>query len=252
MGDQNPPFYLISMMKKNEGPVHVAIIMDGNGRWAKKKKKSRSQGHREGVKRVVEIIEAARREKVKVLTLFAFSSENWSRPKKEVDMLMRLLAITLRQQMRDFTRSGIQFRVVGRRHGVPQEVLRELDLAQEKTRHDSEMILNLAFNYGSREEIVDAVKKICIDIHRGLIRPEDITHQHIHNALYTQGLPDPDLLIRTSGEKRISNFLLWQLSYSELYFTKKYWPDFTVKEFQKAIKDFQSRERRYGTIKELE
>jgi len=235
-----------------QAPRHVAIIMDGNGRWAKKHRKPRSYGHLAGVSRVDEIVEAADEAGVKVLTLFAFSSENWRRPEKEVRMLMRALVMNLKKKIDKLDRNGIRFHVIGRRQGIPKEVLSELDKAQEKTKNNTKMTLNLAFNYGSRQEIVDAVKKISLDVKRGRLSSEAIDEEIISNALYTKDFPDPDFLIRTSGEQRISNFLLWQLSYSELYFTPKYWPEFNKEEFFKALKEFEKRERRYGKINKTE
>ncbi|MDP8266103.1 MAG: isoprenyl transferase [Candidatus Aceula meridiana] len=239
-------------MRSTKIPEHVAIIMDGNGRWAKKYRKPRSYGHLKGVSRVDEIVEAADKAGVKVLTLFAFSSENWKRPEKEVKMLLRALVINLRKKINKLNRNGIRFYIIGRRQGVPEEVLSELDKAQEKTKDNTNMTLNLAFNYGSRQEIVDAVKKISSDVKKGQIDSEAIDEETISLALYTKDFPDPDLLIRTSGEQRISNFLLWQLSYSELYFTSKHWPEFDKKEFFKALKEFEKRERRYGKVNKSE
>jgi undecaprenyl diphosphate synthase len=185
---------------------------------------------------------------VKFLTLFAFSVENWDRPKKEVETLMSVLAQSLDQKIKELDKAEIRFQVLGREEGVPERLLKSLKSAQEKTKHHSAMTLNLAFNYGSRQEIVDAVKKISLEIKKGTQTLDQVTEESMSQALYTKGIPDPDLLIRTSGEQRISNFLLWQLSYSELYFTEKYWPDFNKKEFEKAIVDYQKRERRYGKI----
>jgi undecaprenyl diphosphate synthase len=180
--------------------------------------------------------------------LFAFSAENWNRPKKEIDMLMSALANNLNKKVKELDKVGIRFQVLGREDGVPEKVLKSLKDAQEKTRHNKAMTLNLAFNYGSRQEIVDAVKKISGDISKGALTLDQVAEGTLSEALYTKGMPDPDLLIRTSGEQRISNFLLWQLSYSELYFTEVHWPDFNAKEFEKAIVDYQKRERRYGKI----
>ncbi|MDP8264589.1 MAG: isoprenyl transferase [Candidatus Aceula lacicola] len=236
-------------MNKVRVPQHVAIIMDGNGRWAKARRMPRSYGHLNGVKRVDEIVAAAQRMGVKALTLFAFSSENWKRPKAEVSMLMKTLASNLDRKAKELHRLGIRFKVIGRSEGVPDLVLRSLENAQEKTHGNNGMTLNLAFNYGARQEIVDAVRKIASDAKKGKLRVEKIDEKTVSDALYTKDLPDPDLLIRTSGEMRISNFLLWQLSYAEFYFTNKHWPEFTEKEFQKAILDFQGRQRRYGAAR---
>jgi len=235
-------------MKDDKIPKHVAIIMDGNGRWAKQKNMPRSYGHLQGIKRVDEIVAAARERGVKYLTLFAFSAENWNRPKKEVEMLMNALANNLNKKVAELDKAGICFRVLGREDGVPENLLTILRSAQEKTKSNTAMTLNLAFNYGSRQEIVDAVRKIVRKMEQKVLSLNEIDEEALSAALYTKGIPDPDLLIRTSGEQRISNFLLWQLSYSELYFTEKYWPDFSRKEFEKAIVSYQKRERRYGKV----
>ena len=231
-------------------PKHIAIIMDGNGRWAKKRHMPRTYGHLQGVKRVDEIVAAARQAGIKFLTLFAFSAENWNRPRQEIDMLMSTLAKNLEVKADELHKADIKFQVLGRLKGVPEKVVVALRRAQEKTKNNTGMTLNLAFNYGARQEIVDAVKKFCQDVKSGVLDVDSINEESFSGALYTHGMPDPDLLIRTSGEQRISNFLLWQLSYSELYFTPKCWPDFTKKEFARAIVDYQKRERRYGKVLE--
>ncbi|HPN87888.1 MAG TPA: isoprenyl transferase [Candidatus Omnitrophota bacterium] len=234
--------------EKNNIPCHVAIIMDGNGRWAKKRGLIRTQGHLEGVKRVEEIINAALEWKIKVLTLFTFSTENWLRPKTEVSMLMNTLVSVLNDRLMKLVKNNIKFQTIGRYDGLPKSVYETICSVTEKTKNNTGLILNLAFNYGARTEILDAVKDLVKKIKAGNLNVEDVSEEVFSNALYTRGLPDPDLLIRTSGEKRISNFLLWQLSYAEFYFTEKYWPEFTAVEFKKAILDFQNRERRYGGI----
>jgi len=230
-------------------PQHVAIIMDGNGRWATQRHLPRTHGHLEGVKRVEEIIDVARQWGIKALTLYTFSTENWNRPQQEVTMLMETLLIVLARNMKKLIEDGIRFQFIGRREGVPEKVLKTMDLAQGQTKHNSSLILNLAFNYGGRLEILDAVKTVAAQVRDQKLQLEEITEESFSQRLYTAGLPDPDLLIRTSGEKRISNFLLWQLSYAEFYFTEKFWPEFDKEEFRKAILDFQSRERRYGNIR---
>ncbi len=229
-------------------PQHIAIIMDGNGRWAKSRGLSRTQGHREGVKRVEEIVEIARIMGVKVLTLFTFSTENWQRPKKEVMLLMAMITSKLNKKIEKLRKVNIRFQIMGRTDLIPKEVLKALKAGEKKTKNNSGMIMNLAFNYGGRIEIIDAVKNIAKSVQEGALDVEDICEETISQNLYTQGLPDPDLLIRTSGEQRISNFLLWQLSYAELYFTDKNWPEFNKDEFEKAILDFQRRERRFGSV----
>jgi len=229
-------------------PQHIAIIMDGNGRWAAQRNLPRPQGHLEGVKRVEEIVEEATKAGIKVLTLFAFSTENWTRPPEEVSILMRTLISVLNKKIQKIHGNNIKLQFIGRRKGVPAEVLDCMDAAKELTRNNAGMILNIAFNYGGRLEILDATASIATAVKNGDLDIQQIDENIFSQALYTKGLPDPDLLIRTSGEKRISNFLLWQLSYAELYFTEKYWPDFDKNEFQKALDDFKNRERRYGNV----
>ena len=229
--------------------MHVAIIMDGNGRWAQARHLTRTQGHIEGVKRVEEITQAALKAGVKVLTLYAFSTENWSRPPDEVSMLMRTLVSALNQKAKELHVHGVRIRFIGRRQGVPDHVLAAIRSAETMTgAADTTMTLNVAFNYGSRAEIVDAVKGLALDVKAGRVGMEDISEETLGRYLYTAGQPDPDILIRTSGEQRISNFLLWQLSYAELYFTDKFWPEFTVQEFHKALAEFAGRQRRYGGV----
>ncbi len=233
---------------KEDLPKHVAIIMDGNGRWAKNRNLPRTRGHMEGVKRVEEIIDTASGLGIKVLTLFTFSTENWNRPKAEVAILMRTLSEVLMQKVNKLNQKNIRFELIGREIGIPKEVWRSIHSTMERTKSNTGMILNMAFNYGSRLEIIDAVKKIVKAVQESKMKVDEIDEMAISQALYTRGLPDPDLLIRTSGEKRISNFLLWQCSYAEFYFTEKCWPEFDEQEFKKAIEDFQNRERRYGKI----
>lgn len=235
-------------MPLNSLPQHVAIIMDGNGRWARKRNMPRTRGHLEGVKRVEEITKAASQMGIKVLTLYTFSTENWNRPKQEVSMLMRTLISVLNRKVAELNRGDIKLRFIGKREGVPREALESMESASELTRNNQGMILNIAFNYGGRVEIIDAVRKIASEVKDNKVKIEQISEEIFSDCLYTRGLPDPDLLIRTSGEKRISNFLLWQLSYAEMYFTEKFWPDFDEDEFKKAIADFKNRERRYGNI----
>ena len=235
-------------MEQEKLPQHVAIIMDGNGRWAKSRHLPRTSGHIAGVKRVEEIIYFASRRGIKVLTLFTFSTENWSRPKQEVSMLMKTLITVINKKIQELSAKKIKLQFIGKREGVPPGVLKTINAATELTRHNNGMILNMAFNYGGRVEILDAVKGITSAVKNNQLKISDITEETFSQFLYTKGLPDPDLLIRTSGEKRISNFLLWQLSYAEFYFTEKFWPDFDEEEFDKALADFKKRERRYGKI----
>ena len=239
---------MIEQSNDKNGPRHIAIIMDGNGRWAKGRNLSRTEGHMEGVKRVEEIIEAADVMGIKVLTLYAFSTENWSRPKIEVAMLMKALEAVLNKKIQKLKKNNIKLHVIGRTERIPKFVLKTLNMVIEETKNNTGLIVNLAFNYGARQEIIDAVQNISRAVQEGQLNADDICEETINHALYTKGLPDPDLLIRTSGEKRISNFLLWQLSYAEFYFTDKFWPDFDKEELKKAIIDYRSRERRYGKV----
>jgi len=231
-------------------PRHVAIIMDGNGRWARRRHLPRFQGHLEGVRRVEEITAAAARLGIGVLTLFTFSTENWRRPEDEVSMLMKTLCTVLDKNLKKLARQNVRFQFIGRRAGIPQTVFSRLDKCRMETRNNTGLVLNLAFNYGSRAEIVDAFRDIAAEVKQGRLAVDAIDEETISRALYTRDLPDPDLLIRTSGEWRISNFLLWQISYAELYFTEKCWPEFDEKEFRRALSDYQRRERRYGKITE--
>lgn len=238
------------LLSKQTIPNHVAVIMDGNGRWAKKKGKLRVFGHRNGVKAVRETIEAAAEIGVKVLTLYAFSTENWNRPKKEVNTLMSLLASSLKKELKSLQKNNIQLRAIGDLNNLPQKAHKELEDVIAKTAKNNRMILNLALSYGSRAEIVNAVKSISKKVVNNELKIENIDIKTINNHLYTFSLPDVDFLIRTSGEQRISNFLLWQISYAELYFTKTLWPDFNKECFYEAIKEYQRRERRYGKTSE--
>lgn len=234
---------------KERVPRHIAIIMDGNGRWAESRKLPRTHGHLEGVRRVADIMEVASNKGVEVLTLYAFSTENWARPDQEVSMLMKMFIEAIKLKLNDLHRQNIKFQTLGRREGVPEPVSKAFQHGITLTQNNTGMVLNIAFNYGSRLEILDAVRSISLKVKEGQLDPKDIDELTISNHLYTYGLPDPDLLIRTSGEKRISNFLLWQLSYAELYFTEKCWPEFTIEEFDKALQDYKQRDRRYGHIK---
>jgi undecaprenyl diphosphate synthase len=242
----------ISLRKQGQKiPRHVAIIMDGNGRWAKARGLPRTQGHYEGAKRVDDIIEMSSDLGVEAVTLFSFSTENWTRPSAEVSILMQIIVSVLEAKLKTLNANNVRFRVLGRRDGVPEGVLKTLDRTVASTRDNSGLILNIAFNYGGRREILDAVSAIARDHGSGKVPLEAIDERLFSSYLYTGGLVDPDLLIRTSGECRISNFLLWQLSYAELYFTDKYWPDFTAEEFYRAIEDFGRRERRFGDTQPL-
>ena len=236
------------MIDKFNIPGHVAIIMDGNGRWARQKGLPRAAGHRRGINRVKEIVRAANELGIKVITFFAFSAENWTRPKREVDMLMRSLNNFLDRQISELDKNNIKFKCIGRSDPIPDYLQNKIKEAQDKTEDNTGMIVVLALNYGARQEIVDAVKRFAQELQEGETNLGNLNVESFSNYFYTQGLPDPDLLIRTSGEMRISNFLLWQLSYAELYFPKKYWPDFKKEDLEKAIKVYQKRKRRFGTI----
>jgi len=235
-------------LQKERLPQHVAIILDGNGRWAESHNLLRAKGHIEGVKRVEEIIDLSSELSIKVLTLFTFSTENWNRPDTEVTLIMKILTAVLERKMNKLINMNIKFQTIGRRERVPAFVLKAMDSVIERTKDNTGLIVNLAFNYGSRLEIVDAIKNIAREVKDGALEIERIDEETVSSNLYTHNLPDPDLLIRTSGELRISNFLLWQLSYAEFYFTDKYWPDFTDSEFKKALINFQNRKRRFGSL----
>jgi len=231
-------------------PRHIAIIMDGNGRWAKNKALSRISGHLKGVNAVREVVTACRELGIKVLTLYAFSIENWKRPAEEVNALMGLLKEYLQKECEEMLQNNIRLNAIGRLSDLPPDVQATLQETIKQTEHCDGMILNLALSYGGRSEILHAVQGIVSDLKKDKIKPEEITVQRFSQYLWTHGLPDPDLLIRTSGEFRISNFLLWQIAYTELYVTDTLWPDFDQRELSKAIADYQSRERRFGLISE--
>lgn len=233
-------------------PKHLAIIMDGNGRWAEKKGKNRIHGHSHGVKAVQRVVEEAVQLKIEYLTLYAFSTENWGRPQEEIGLLMQLLVSTLKSEFEKLLKNRIKLNVIGNIHQLPKIVQRELQYVMEQTKDNREMTLTLALSYGGREELANVLKQLVVKVKNNIISPEKIDQSIINEHLYTQNLPDVDLLIRTSGEKRISNFLLWQIAYAELYFSKVLWPDFTKKHLHKALNNYQKRERRFGkTSKQL-
>jgi undecaprenyl diphosphate synthase len=236
----------IADIQKHKLPKHVAIIMDGNGRWAKNQGKPRVFGHRNGVNSVQLVVEAAAEIGIKVLTLYTFSTENWNRPKSEIDILMSILVKSLRKELKTLTKNNIKLQTVGKIDILPQKVVKELNEVIDKTKNNTRLTLNLALNYGAREEIVNAIKIISKKVVNKTFSVEEINENIINNHLYTVTLPDVDFLIRTSGEKRISNFLLWQIAYAELYFTDVLWPDFKKEHFFQAIKEYQKRERRFG------
>ena len=227
-------------------PKHIAIIMDGNGRWAKQKGLLRTIGHEKGSRAVREVVEASAEIGLENLTLYAFSTENWNRPKLEVETLMKLLISSLRKEMDRLHDNDIKLNAIGDLNSLPAKVLEELTDVIKKTRNNTRMTLTVALSYGSREELVHAMKEIGNKVKNNIISPEKIDETIINEHLYTQNLPDVDLLIRTSGEQRISNFLLWQIAYAELYFTDVLWPDFSKEELYLALHSYQNRERRFG------
>ena len=227
-------------------PAHLAIIMDGNGRWAQQRMLKRIVGHQRGAETIKMVVEQSSLLGIRYLTLFAFSSENWSRPAMEVKALMALLKKYIRQETARMMRKNIRYNVIGNRGELPDDVNETLEDAIRQTAGNTGMVLTLALSYGGRQEISIAASRLARDVAAGKLNPDEITMDVFGGYLDTGGLPDPDFLIRTSGEMRISNFLLWQLAYTELYFTETYWPDFTINEFHKALADFQSRERRFG------
>jgi len=239
---------LRSRRASQEIPRHVAIIMDGNGRWAQRHGLPRSEGHRRGMKRVREVIRAASDLKIAYLTLYAFSSENWKRPKEEVAFLMRTCEDMLSQEIAVLLKDGVRLRHLGRIDELPETLRRILGNAMDVTRGNQRLNLQLAFNYGGRQEVVDAVRRIAADVKAGRLDEKEIDERTVSGALYTADIPDPDLLVRTSGEMRISNFLLWQVCYAEIYVTKTCWPDFSKAELERAIRAFQDRQRRFGGL----
>ncbi|WP_117881893.1 isoprenyl transferase [Aureibaculum luteum] len=241
---------ILTQINTEKKPKHVAIIMDGNGRWAKQKGMLRVFGHRNGVKAVKQTVEAASEIGIEVLTLYAFSTENWNRPKTEVKALMKILVSSLKDELETFQKNNIRLQTIGQTQNLPKKAQKELLEVIELTKNNTSMVLNLALSYGSREEIVNTIKNISKKVVNKQLSIEEIDENIINNHLYTFTLPDVDFLIRTSGEKRISNFLLWQIAYAELYFTDVLWPDFRKEDFFKAILDYQCRERRFGKISE--
>lgn len=221
--------------------------MDGNGRWAKKRSLNRIRGHREGAESVRDIVRACREIGIEVLTLYAFSTENWQRPRQEISALMTLLKKFLRAELAEMMKNGIRLNAIGQTERFPADVVKVLQEVMDKTRENQGMILNLALSYGGRDEIVAAARNIAAEVRAGRLQPEEITEAVFSNYLYTRGMPEPDLLIRTSGEMRISNFLLWQIAYTELYITPTLWPDFRRGELIHILRDYQNRERRFGT-----
>jgi len=237
-------------MKREKFPQHIAIIMDGNGRWARRRRLPRIEGHRKGMETAYRIVQASAKLGIKVLTLYTFSTENWKRPKEEVDFLMNALKDGLDKYKDKLKQYNVRLRIIGEWQDLPEEIRDKLQEVLEETKNNKGMILNIALNYGGRKEIVRAVRGIAEEVVKGNISIEDIDEDLFSRFLYTKDIADPDLLIRTAGELRISNFLLWQISYTEFYFTKKLWPDFTVRDLKKAINEFKKRERRFGGLSE--
>ena len=243
-----PDSDLLSQIDLGRLPRHIAVIMDGNGRWARRRRLPRIAGHRAGAQAVRETVEASSKLGVGALTLYAFSTENWKRPRTEVDYLMTLLREYLRKELAEIHRNNIRLQILGRYEQLPLEVREDLEDALRQTASNTGMILNVALNYSARAELVDAFQAMLRKLRSGELSEDAVTEQTIADHLYTRGLADPDLLIRTSGEMRVSNFLLWQIAYAEIWVTDTCWPDFTRRHLYQAILDFQKRERRYGGL----
>ena len=241
---------LVDQIDKQKVPQHIAVIMDGNGRWAKQQGENRIYGHYEGVNSVRAVVEACGEIGVKYVTLYAFSTENWNRPKEEVDALMELLVSTISAETPELNKKNVRLQAIGNLESLPPACLEELNESVEVTSKNTGLTLVLALSYSSKWELVTAVKQIAKDIEVGLLNANDITEQDIQRHLCTKNIPDPELMIRTSGEHRISNFLLWQLSYAEFYFTEKFWPDFRKNDLFEAVLNYQNRERRFGKTSE--
>jgi undecaprenyl diphosphate synthase len=239
---------LLEQCRARPVPQHVAIIMDGNGRWATGRGLPRVAGHREGVKAARGVVRAAGQLGLRYLTLYAFSTENWNRPEEEVSTLMKLLEESIYRELPELMERNVRLQVIGRRGGVPHPVRRGIERVVEETRHNSGLTLVMAFNYGGRDELVDAFQALAQRVSAGELRPEEVTEAEIGRALYTADIPDPDLLIRTSGEMRVSNFLLWQIAYTEFWVTPTLWPDFGATELYRAVGEFQGRTRRFGGV----
>lgn len=230
-------------------PKHIAIIMDGNGRWAKKRKLPRTMGHKAGVETIRRVLKEADKIGVKYMTLYAFSTENWKRPKDEVNALMKLLIQYLRQEINELHKNGVKINVLGDMSKLPKECQGEIEKSVLKTENNTGITMNIALNYGGRDEILRAVKLISEDVSKGIIKSSEIDDTIFESYLYTKGVPDPDIIIRPSGEQRLSNFLLWQCAYSEFWYSDICWPDFKESDLHRAIYDFQKRDRRFGGVK---
>ncbi|MGE5390544.1 MAG: isoprenyl transferase [Deltaproteobacteria bacterium] len=246
MAKKNPNY--AELIRGGEIPRHIAIIMDGNGRWAKKRLMPRNMGHRAGMSTLKQVVEACDDIGVKVLTVYAFSTENWKRPVDEVDYLMKLLVEFMHKELSELHEKGVRINMLGSPDTLPKDCQNEIESAIKLTRNNQGLKFNIALNYGSRREIIDAVVKISEDIAAGNMNPGDMNEEIFSSYLNTRGLPDPDLLIRTAGEMRISNFLLWQIAYTELWVTECLWPDFTRTDLCHSIYDYQRRERRFGGL----
>lgn len=239
---------LLERLDPDRMPRHLAVIMDGNGRWAKQRGLPRVMGHREGAKSVREVVESSARLDIEVLTLFAFSVENWKRPQEEVDALMKMLSEFLRKEIPTLLKNDIRFQPLGRWRELPPETVADIEQAMAATASCRKMLFQVALNYSGRAEIVDCCREIATAAARGEVDPDLIDEEFVAQRLYNPSVPDPDLLIRTSGEQRISNFLLWEIAYTELHITPTFWPDFRIKHLLQAILDFQSRDRRFGGL----
>jgi undecaprenyl diphosphate synthase len=246
--NSKPGESLECVLKQQRLPRHVAIIMDGNGRWAKKRLLNRIKGHEQGAETVRNIVKASREVGIPVLTLYAFSTENWQRPKVEVQALMALLESFLTSEEEGLVENGIRFNTIGEIHRLPESVFNKVQQVKTRTKDNGQMVLNLALSYGARAEIVRMVRSISDRVKEGILSLDSISEDTVSAHLYTGGIPDPDLLIRTSGEMRISNFLLWQIAYAEIYFTNTLWPDFSRNEYLNILIDYQNRERRFGAV----
>lgn len=235
-------------MNQNKIPSHVAIIMDGNGRWAKRRGLARVMGHRQGLESVRRVIRASQDLNIKFLTLYAFSSENWKRPTEEIEFLMKSCEAFITEELPEMIKNDVRLKHIGLREELSSGLRACIENAEELTKNNRRLCVQLAFNYGSRREIIDAVKKIAFDALNAKIKIDDIGEGLFSSYLNTAGVPDPDLLIRTSGEMRLSNFLLWQVCYTEIYVVKKFWPDFTARDLLAAVRDYQRRKRRFGGV----
>lgn len=247
MGRTQPDY--MQLINKDKLPRHIAIIMDGNGRWAQKRFMPRTFGHRSGMSSLKQTVETCRELGISCLTVFAFSTENWKRPRDEISFLMNLLVEYINKEIEELHQNDIRLQVLGDFSSLPESSIKAIDMALTKTAANQGMVFNIALNYGARNEIIRAVRHLCEQVEKGLMTAADIDEAAFSQALYTAGLPDPDLLIRTAGEMRISNFLLWQIAYAELWFSTLLWPEFNRQELLRAIWEYQQRDRRFGGLK---